>query len=273
MKRFKSVLFLLGGMAALGLLAGKPEAPPPADDFCGIRNHSFQIGEQLQYTIYYSVIGIYVNAGNATVTTSLGRLNNRPVYHVVGNGESNSSYSWISKVKDRYESFIDTATLQPVRFIRNVHEGNHKKYENITFNRTANTAVTTDGVYKVPACIQDVVSALYYARNINFDKYKPGDRIMFNMFIDNEVYNMYIRYIGKEDIKTKYGKFRAVKFKPLLIKGSVFEGGEKMMVWVTDDANHVPLRVETPIAIGSIKVDMMGYKNLRHPLTSLKKLR
>jgi hypothetical protein len=93
------------------------------------------------------------------------------------------------------------------------------------------------------------------------------------MFIDNEVYNMYIRYLGKEEIKTKYGKFRAVKFKPLLIKGTIFEGGEKMNVWVTDDANRIPLRVESPIAVGSIKVDMMGYKNLRHPLTSLKKLR
>jgi hypothetical protein len=84
---------------------------------------------------------------------------------------------------------------------------------------------------------------------------------------------MYIRYIGKEDVKTKYGKFKAIKFKPLLIKGTVFEGGEKMSVWVTDDANRVPLRVESSLAIGSIKVDMMGYKNLRYPMTSLKSLR
>ena len=93
------------------------------------------------------------------------------------------------------------------------------------------------------------------------------------MFLDNEVYNMYIRYIGKEDVKTKYGKFKAIKFKPLLIKGTVFEGGEKMSVWVTDDANRVPLRVESSLAVGSIKVDMMGYKNLRYPMTSLKSMR
>ncbi len=84
-------------------------------------------------------------------------------------------------------------------------------------------------------------------------------------FLDDEVYNLYIRYIGKEIIKTRYGKFRAIKFKPMLIKGTIFEGGEKMTVWVSDDRNHIPLRIESPITVGSVKVDMMGYKNLRSP--------
>ena len=63
------------------------------------------------------------------------------------------------------------------KFIRNVDEGGYKKYENVTFNQTANTAVTNQGVYKVPNCIQDVLSAMYYARNIDFDKYKVDDKI------------------------------------------------------------------------------------------------
>jgi len=273
MMQFKSVLLFLNIVFVLRLNADTSLQTGPPDDFCGIRNTSFKNGEQLNYVVYYSIIGLYVNAGNATLTTNLERINNRQVYHITGVGKSNSSYNWISKVDNRYETFIDTGTMQPVKFIRDVHEGKHKKYENITFNRTASTAITNDGVYKVPECVQDVVSCLYYARNINFNKYKPGDKISFSMFFDNEVYNMYIRYVGREDVKTKYGKFRAVKFKPLLIKGTVFEGGEKMSVWVTDDANRVPLRVESSLIVGSIKVDMMGYKNLRYPITSLKSLR
>ncbi len=93
------------------------------------------------------------------------------------------------------------------------------------------------------------------------------------MFLDNEVYNMYIRYLGKETIKTKYGKFDAIKFKPLLIKGTIFEGGENMTVWVTDDDNHIPVRIESPIVVGKVKMDMMNYENIRHPLTSLIKRR
>ncbi|TSA42235.1 MAG: DUF3108 domain-containing protein, partial [Chitinophagaceae bacterium] len=117
--------------------------------------------------------------------------------------------------------------------------------------------------------IQDVVSAVYYARNINFDKYQVDDKIPFDMFLDDEIYHLYIRYLGKEKIKTRYGKFNAIKFKPLLIKGTIFEGGEKMNAWVSDDPNHLLLRVESPIAVGSIKIDMMDYANLRYPLTSL----
>jgi hypothetical protein len=116
--------------------------------------------------------------------------------------------------------------------------------------------------------VQDVLSAIYYARNIDFDRYKPGDKIPFSMFIDNEVYELFIRYLGKEVVKTRYGRYNAIKFRPLLIKGTIFEGGEKMNVWVSDDRNHIPLRIESPITVGSVKVDMKGYSNLRHPFTS-----
>jgi hypothetical protein len=117
--------------------------------------------------------------------------------------------------------------------------------------------------------MQDVVSAIYYARNLNFNALKPGDKVPFDMFLDDEVHHLYLKYMGKEKVKTKYGKFRAIKFKPLLIKGTIFEGGEGMTAWVSDDPNHLLLRVESPIVVGSIKVDMMGYKNLRYPLSSL----
>lgn len=243
------------------------------DDFCGIRNNSFHAGESLSLIVFYNALGLYINAGTANLTVTSERLFNKPVYHIVGTGATNSKYDWIFKVRDRYETFMDTVTLQPYKFIRNVDEGGYKKYENITFNQAANTAITTKGVFKVPNCIQDVVGAMYYARNIDFNSYKPGDRIPFYMFLDNEVYNMYVRYEGKETVKTRYGKFRAIKFKPLLLKGSIFEGGERMTVYVSDDGNKIPLRIESPLLVGSVKVDMMSYDNLRYPLTSLMSFR
>ncbi len=239
------------------------------DDFCGIRNLAFQNGENISYTIFYSVMGIYVNAGSANFSLALEHLNNKPIYHVVGVGSSNTSYDWIFKVRDRYETYFDTANLQPLKFIRNIDEGGYKTVEDVVFNQQTNTVVTTKGTYKVPNCIQDVLSSIYYARNIDFSKYKIDDKIPFDMFLDNEVYHLYIRYLGKETIKTKYGTFNTIKFRPLLVKGTIFSGGEKMNVWVTDDPNHIPVRIESPIVVGTIKVDMMQYRNLRYPLTSL----
>src|SRR6478735_2032057 len=219
--------------------------------------HAFQPREKISYNVYYNVIGIYVNAGTATFTTSGERFQNSDVFHVVGEGSTNPKYDWIFKVRDRYESYFNTTDLQPVKFIRQINEGKYKKHEEVTFNQQTNTAITKNGVYKVPENVQDVISIMYYARNINYDQYKSGDKIPFNMFLDDKVYNMYINYMGKETIKTKYGKFNAIKLKPLVLKGSVFSGGEKMTIWVTDDPNHIPVRVESPIIVGSVKIDLM----------------
>ncbi len=260
---------LLAPIALVLFSFTKTAITPPQDSFCGIKNIAFNEKEEISFTVFYAVAGIYVNAGNATFTSKLETINNRPVYHVAGEGKTNSSYDWVYKVRDKYESYIDTATMQPLKFIRNVNEGGYKIYQNITFNKTANTAVTTEGVYKVPACVQDVLSAMYYARNIDYSRLRKDDKIPFSMFLDNEIFNMHIRYLGQEEIKTKYGKFNAIKIKPLLLKGTIFEGGENMTVWVSDDANHIPLRIESPIVVGKVKIDMMSYSNLRHPLTSL----
>jgi len=254
------LIFALSGLG-LPLRAG--------DEFCGLHNHAFQAGERITYKVYYTLAGIFVAAGEAVFNTTLEQLNGHMVYHVTGDGSTYNFYDNFFKVRDKYETYIDTATLQPHKFIRNINEGGYKKYENVSFNKATDAAVTSDGVFKVPSCVQDVLSSIYYARNIDFSRMKPGDKIPFSMFLDNQVYNLYIRYLGKEIIRTRYGKFRSIKFKPLLIKGTIFEGGEKMTVWVSDDLNHIPLRVESPISVGSVKVDMMDFRNRRYPMSSM----
>jgi hypothetical protein len=238
-------------------------------EFCGISNTSFRSGESITFKVYYNLGRLYVAAGEAVFTCALEKEQGRDVYHITGDGKTYRTYDWFFKVRDKYQSYVDTATMQPLHFIRNVDEGGYKTFNNVVFNPAQGTATSTKGTYKVPPCIQDVLSTIYYARNIDFNKYKAGDKIPFNMFLDDKVYNIYIRYMGKETVETKYGKFRAIKFVPLLIQGTMFQGGEKMTVWVSDDGNKVPLRIDSPISVGSVKVDMVDYKNLRYPFSSL----
>lgn len=239
------------------------------NDFCSIRNNSFQDGEKMFFKVFYNMGRIWVGAGEATFSVNQEDLNGKKVFHITGDGKTLKSYEWFYKVRDRYESFLDVETLLPVKFVRNVNEGGFKIYNNVSFNHNVGQAISTHGVYTVPKCIQDVLSAIYFARNIDYNKYKPGDKIPFSMFLDDQVYNLYIRYIGKEKIETRYGTFNTIKISPLLIEGTIFKGGEKMAVWVSDDNNHVPVRVDSPILVGSIKVDMMGYQNLRNAFTGL----
>jgi hypothetical protein len=266
MRVFITVSILLLMVLSFPLLAGD-ETP----SFCGgIRNKAFLAGESLTYKVSYSVAGVkFATAGEATFNTTFEHFNGKDVYHIVGEGKTYPFYDKFFKVRDKYESYIDTATLQPYKFIRDVDEGGYKTYENVTFNKTTNTAIMKAGVFKVPDCIQDVCSAMFYARNIDFSNLKINDKIPFYMFLDRQVYPLYVRYLGKETIRTSYAKFRTIKFRPLLVKGTMFEGGEKMTVWVTDDPNHIAVRVESPITVGKVSVDMTMYHNLRYPLSSL----
>ena len=236
---------------------------------CTIPNTAFQPGEKVGFTVGYSVGGVFVPAGTGSFATTLEKLNGRSVYHIKGDGRTLSSYEWAYKVNDVYETYVDVETMQPIKFIRNISEGGYKKYQNVSFNKSASTAISSEGVFKIPSCVQDVVSSVFYARNIDYNALKPGDRIAFNLFLDNEIYNMYIRYMGKETITTKYGKFKTIKLKPLTIKGTIFEGGEKMTLWISDDANKVPVRVESPIIVGKVKIEMTSFDNLKSPMTSL----
>ena len=73
--------------------------------------------------------------------------------------------------------------------------------------------------------------------------------------LDGKVYPSYVRYLGKEVIKTDLlGYVKCIKFRPRLISGSLFKEGEGMTVWVTDDENKMPVYVETQIVVGMVKV-------------------
>lgn len=200
------------------------------------------------------------------------KLNGKQVYHVEGEGHTLPSYEWAYKAKDIYETYMDAETLLPLKFVRNINEGDYKKYQNVSFNRSANTAISKEGVFKVPECVHDVVSAVFWARNIDFNLLKPNtDKVPVKIFLDNEIHTLYVRYLGKETITTKYGKFKTIKIKPSTIKGTIFKDDDKMTVWISDDANRVPVRVESPIIVGKVRIDMTSFENLRSPMTALVK--
>jgi hypothetical protein len=159
--------------------------------------------------------------------------------------------------------------MLPNHFVRDVSEGGIKFNQDVVFNQPKHQAVSKNKTYPVPQCTQDVLSAIYFARNIDYNKYQPGDKIPFSMFLDDKVYSLYIKYLGKEQVKTKMGVYNAIKIAPLLIEGTMFSGGEKMTIWVSDDKNHLPLRINSPILVGSIKVDLMEYSNIRNPFDGI----
>src|SRR6185312_7507597 len=140
------------------------------NDFCGIKNISFQDGEKLFFKVYYNMGRIWINAGDASFTVDKESLNGHKVYHVTGDGRTVKSYEWFYKVRDKYETYIDAESMLPLKFVRNVNEGGFRIYNSVAFNPTMGQAISTHGVYNVPRCVQDVLSTIYYARNIDYNR-------------------------------------------------------------------------------------------------------
>jgi hypothetical protein len=90
------------------------------------------------------------------------------------------------------------------------------------------------------------------------------------MLLDRKVEDLYFRYLGKENVKTRNGKlYRCQKVSVFLLQGDFFPEGEYMKIWFTDDQNHLPVQVETKIQVGSVKALLIETKSMKYPLSSL----
>ena len=149
---------------------------------CIVENHAFNVGEKITYKIAYNWHALWLTAGEASFTVDQATLDNRPCYHVTGYGYSYQGYDWFYKVRDTYETYMDLQTMQPLKFVRNIYEDGFTLYQNVTFNQDEHKAISLKTTIDIPDCIQDVLSAIYYARNIDFSKYNYNDTIpMFSL--------------------------------------------------------------------------------------------
>ncbi len=248
---------------------------------CPEENTTFQDGERITFRGAYNWGLVWLNAGEATFKVTEETLLDQPVYHVVGDGKTYESYDWFFKVRDKYETYIHTNSLLPLRFVRNVSEGNFTLNNQYTFNQEENTAhidyIKKKGRLKrenetlaLPNCTHDVLSAVMFVRNLDFQNYTKGDSIFFSIFLDAEVFNVSIVYQGEEEIKLKKGdRYNTFKFTFELIAGTIFEEGQTMTVWATADRNKVPLVIESPLIVGSAKFYMLDYEGLKYPMEAL----
>jgi hypothetical protein len=245
---------------------------------CSIAHIPFKAGEQLNYNVYYFLKKVWVPAGKVRFEVSDSIYLGKNCFHLDGRGKSLKNYDYFFRVRDQYSSLVDKTSLIPYRFLRDVSEGGFELFEDYRFNHQLHTAKvytnkkdsTQHITMKVPSCTFDVMTCVYRARCIDFSKVKLNDSVPLPMVLDKAIYsNVYIRYTGKARIKGEDGKYyNCIKFKPLLIQGTIFTDGEEMEVYVTDDQNRIPIYVEAKILVGTIKAYLSSYKNNKYPVTA-----
>ena len=170
------------------------------------------------------------------------------------------------------ESYFDKVTNKPYQFVRQVNEGGYIKDQEGFFNQDKNSVLLkdyknkTEKTFPVTENVQDILSTFYFLRNHpNIDKLKVGESIIVDMFFDNETFKFKLKYIGKEDLKTKFGVIPSMIFRPLVQSGRVFKEQESLTVWISDDQNKLPIRIKASLAVGSLKADLDGFKGLKNP--------
>lgn len=228
---------------------------------------AYQAGEDLKFKIKYG----WFKASEATLKVKKAEINNKEVLYVDGFGKSTGLLDIFFKVRDEYKSYIDPETGLPQMFVRKINEGGHIKDKKLVFNHNSNSVKVydrkhnTSNRFSFKEGSQDMISVLYYLRNtVDRRSIKVGDVIEVNLFFDEENFPFQVKFLGREKISTDFGKVPTLKFRPYVMAGRVFEEKESLTMWITDDKNKIPVKIEAKLAVGSLTAKLTEFRGLKH---------
>jgi len=240
-----------------------------------VKNESFRKGEYIKYKLNYGIFT--VGKGHAEINKAYHTVNARSCFKVDVYGSTVGMLSWVTDVDDHWGSYIDTASILPHQSFRIIREGRYKLDEYTTFDHE-NKVVSVKKLdkktgkfnepkkYETSLHTRDIVAGFLYMRTLDFSKLQEGDTVIIKGFFEDTFYKQAIVYHGKETIKMKFGKVRALKFKPVMPANKLFDGENSISAWFSDDKNRIPLRIDAEMFIGNAGVELTEYGNLKHRL-------
>ena len=260
----KISFFILLLALSFGISAGGSNE---GDEFRIIENKAFKEGEKLTFNLNYG----FITAGIAIMQIPrIRRLSGRKVYHVMFEVNSVPSFDWIYKVRDRYETYLDVEGIFPWRFEQHIREGGYTRDFSAFFDQRKGKAKTSEGEYEIPEYVNDIISAFYYARVLDYSDMKIDDVVHLQNFYKDKVYDLDVKYLGKETIEVPAGKFDCIIIEPLVREGGLFKHEGNIIVWLSDDILKIPVKIRTKIVIGHVEAMLSEYEGLAGSLTSKK---
>lgn len=232
-------------------------------------------GEKLVYKVYYNWNFVWLPAGEVAF-----EVKEEPdSYHIEVTGNTYASYEWFYKVRDKYHSYIDKKSGLPKLYIRDIQQGSYRRYEKIVFDYNSGKAHSYTGRSMVELSQKeipldrpyyDMVSCMYFLRNQRLNQTTKHFRTSFHLLLDDEIYQLAVtRSDFHKALKIKdTGTFRAISAEADVIAGHVFDEDAKLKFYVGDDLNCIPVLIESPLVVGSVKAVLMECRNLKYPFES-----
>lgn len=231
-------------------------------------NDAFQDGEWFRFRMRYG----FLNASYAIATVRETTFKDQAVYHVAATGKTTGFARWFFKVDDYFDSYFEKDIVRPIRFVRNISEGNYKRHVEIDFDHINQSGIMHDLLRKTKTEIsfapnlQDLVSAFYFLRNhFDLEGIQVGETASLHMIYDKKPFAFQFRFLGYENVKTKFGVVPCVKFRPYVEEGRIFKKESGLSLWVSNDNNRIPIKVVAELSVGSLDVDLVDFKGLKHP--------
>lgn len=246
---------------------------------CQVENNVFQSGEKLDYQLFYNVGFVWIQAGTCQFNVKAMTYNGKSALKLTADGKTYKSFDSFFRVRDTLISYVESQTLNPILSFKYTHEDNWHGIDEYQFKKEGDLWRITTKLYrkkewkpvvvsKTEHCGFDIVTSLYRMRCLaNSELYKPGKKVEIPVRLDDGEYKIFITYKGREKVKLhKIGYYKAHALTISLVEGSVFKRGDVLKLWISDDNNHIPLMVESPIRVGSVKAILNNAEKTLYPM-------
>nr|WP_297659882.1 DUF3108 domain-containing protein [uncultured Prevotella sp.] len=247
---------------------------------CTFRNTAFKSGEFLTYNLYYNWKFVWVKAGNASMSVIQSTRNGKPAYRGSLVTRGNRKVDDFFVLRDTLLCYSGT-DLAPMYFRKGAREGKRYTVDEVFYSYSGGKChlrqhrLQSDGkhVWKKATyddCVFDMMNIFLRARSFDPTNWKKGYVVKFPIADGKNRTPAQIRFQGKVTIKADNG----VKYRCLRLAYMEYEDGKYKKIvdfYVTDDDNHVPVRLDMFLKFGAAKAFLVGMKGVRNPVTSIVK--
>jgi len=239
----------------------------------------FQIGEQLDFVVYYKYGVVMTKAGSAQYTIKDHALNEKPTIRTSLTFKTAGVVDAAYRVKDTLYSHF-TPELIPVLHRKHLNEGKTKYIDEIEFKKFSEkfTSVQSrrirDGNMKFDTLLTanslgyDMLGVFTFVRTLDYSDLKTGDKFVLTSFVGRDAVPLHIRYMGQAILDKGTVKYKTLKFGIDIIDTAFTEPKNAMEIWISDDQNHIPVKLKAKLKIGAAEAELTSVKNLKYPFDS-----
>lgn len=239
---------------------------------CGVVNTAFASGERIEYNLFFRM-GIRVPAGRGTVTINAATFNGQPAYRADMTMGTTGAVNVLHSFNEVSSVYVDR-NLRPLRYERETHERSHIT-ESQTFSydggriqvqtiRHINNELRFDEVLTPDECTFDIFSILLFVRNLDFGNMNEGDRIRVQFVNGRRLSDMYVNFLGTSTIRVGGNRQEVINVSMTILEDAFTNPQEAISASLTNDANRIPVVINTNLRIGSVRAEMRSATGLRN---------